>query len=170
MGNDILIPEINRLIQGGHMVEFMPRGVSMRPFIEGGRDKVTLKICHKPKVGIIVLARTNGTYVLHRIYKIKGEQIILRGDGNLKGQEVCTFEDIIGCVVCLKGRSGKRKRLTKARIWRHLPTCIKWFVLKLYNKIIKLQNIFYEDQKRISPARTRWRLHTDWRERRAREL
>lgn len=143
--NDILIPEFERLLQSGHMVEFAPRGVSMRPFIEGGRDKVILRTCHEPKVGIIVLARANGTYVLHRIYKIKGEQIILRGDGNLKGQEVCTFEDIIGRVVRMKGRDGKRKRLTKARIWRHLPTCVKWFVLKVYSKIIKLQNIFYED-------------------------
>jgi hypothetical protein len=143
--NDILIPEFERLLKSGHMVEFVPRGVSMRPFIEGGCDKVILKTCKEPKVGIIVLARINGTYVLHRIYKIKDEQIILRGDGNLKGQEVCTFEDIIGRVVRLKGRAGKRKRLTKARIWRRTPTVLKWLVLKVYSKIIKLQNIFYED-------------------------
>ena len=68
--NDILIPEFERLLQGGHMVEFAPRGVSMRPFIEGGRDKVILRTCHEPRVGIIVLARVNNTYVLHRIYKI----------------------------------------------------------------------------------------------------
>ena len=104
--NDILIPEFERLLKGGHMVEFIPRGVSMRPFIEGGRDKVILKTCKEPKVGIIVLARISGTYVLHRIYKIKDEQIILRGDGNLRGQEVCTFEDIIGRVVRMKGRGG----------------------------------------------------------------
>jgi hypothetical protein len=143
--NDILIPEFERLLKGGHMVEFVPRGVSMRPFIEGGRDKVILNTCKEPKVGIIVLARINGTYVLHRIYKIKDEQIILRGDGNLKGHEVCTFEDIIGRVVRLQGRAGKCKRLTKAQIWRRTPTVLKWLVLKVYSKIIKLQNIFYED-------------------------
>ena len=38
--NDILIPEFERLIKLGHMVEFVPKGVSMRPFIEGGYDKV----------------------------------------------------------------------------------------------------------------------------------
>ena len=143
--NDILIPEFERLLQGGHMVEFVPRGVSMRPFIEGGRDKVILRTCHEPKVGIIVLARVNNTYVLHRIYKIKGEQIILRGDGNLRGQEVCTFEDIIGRVVRMKGRGGKRKRLTKGRVWRHLPTFLKKFYLKIYRIIVKLQPTDYED-------------------------
>ena len=84
--NDILIPEFERLIKGGHMVEFIPRGVSMRPFIEGGRDKVILRTCKEPKVGIIVLAKVNNSFVLHRIYKIKGEDIILQGDGNLRGQ------------------------------------------------------------------------------------
>lgn len=143
--NDILIPEFERLIKGGHMVEFIPRGVSMRPFIEGGRDKVILRTCKEPKVGIIVLAKVNNSFVLHRIYKIKGEDIILQGDGNLRGQEVCRFEDIIGCVVRMKGREGERKRLTKARIWRHTPVFIKWFVLKIYSKIIKLQNIIYEN-------------------------
>ena len=145
VANDILIPELARLLADKKEVRFTPSGISMRPFIEGGRDKVILRTCHQPKVGIIVLARVNNTYVLHRIYKIKGEQIILRGDGNLHGQEVCTFEDIIGRVVRMKGRGGKRKRLTKARIWRHTPTFIKWLVLKIYSNIIKLQNIFYED-------------------------
>ena len=70
--NDILISEFDRLLKGGHMVEFVPRGVSMRPFIEGGRDKVILKTCKELKVGIIVLAKINNTHVLHRIYKITG--------------------------------------------------------------------------------------------------
>ena len=86
--NDILMPEFERLLKEGHMVEFAPKGVSMRPFIEGGRDKVVLKLCSEPKVGIIVLAKVNDTYVLHRIYKIRGKKIILQGDGNLTGQEV----------------------------------------------------------------------------------
>lgn len=135
--NDMLIPEFERLLKDGHMVEFTPRGVSMRPFIEGGKDNVILSMERQPKVGNIVLARTNGIYVLHRIYQINGQQIILQGDGNLKGQELCTPQDIIGTVVQIKKNNGKSKRLTKARIWRHLPTYFKWFILKIYNKISK---------------------------------
>ena len=41
--NEILLPEFERLINNGHTVEFTPQGVSMRPFIEGGRDSVLLK-------------------------------------------------------------------------------------------------------------------------------
>ena len=143
--NNILIPEFERLLKEGHMVEFMPQGISMRPFIEGGRDRVILKICNEPAVGLIVLAKINDKFVLHRIYKIRGKQIILRGDGNLTGQEVCTAQDIIGRVVLLKNHFGKRKRLTKGRVWRHLPIFIKKWYLKIYRIIVKLQPTDYED-------------------------
>ena len=135
--NDILIPEFERLIKLGHMVEFAPKGVSMRPFIEGERDKVILAQCPEVEVGIVVLAKVNDTYVLHRVYKIKGRKIILRGDGNLVGYEVCRESDIIGCVVQIKKKGHKRKSMGKARIWRHLPTVIKKFYLKLYRQHIK---------------------------------
>ena len=138
------MPEFERLLKEGHMVEFSPRGVSMRPFIEGGRDRVILKTCKEPRVGMIVLARVNNTFVLHRIYKIKGEEIILRGDGNLKGEEVCTEADIIGRVVQIK-IMGKRKRVTKGRIWRHLPVFIKRWYLKIYRIVVILQSMKYED-------------------------
>ena len=83
--NDILLPEFERLLRDGHMVEFVPQGVSMRPFIEGGRDRVILKSCDEPRVGMIVLARVWQGYVLHRIDNIQEGRIILRGDGNLLG-------------------------------------------------------------------------------------
>lgn len=139
--NDILIPEIERLLKDRHLVEFVPRGESMRPFIEGGRDKVILKSCREPRVGMIVLAKVGDTYVLHRIYRIDGDKITLQGDGNLMGTEQCSSADIIGYVVRLKGWDGKRKRLTKGRIWRHLPLGVRRFCLKFYRVII----LRYED-------------------------
>lgn len=134
--NDILLPEFERLLRDGHMVEFVPQGVSMRPFIEGGRDRVILKSCDEPRVGMIVLARVWQGYVLHRIYNIQEGRIILRGDGNLIGEEVCSLADIIGCVVQIKGRKGRKKCLTRAIIWRHLHSKIKNIYLKIYRKII----------------------------------
>ena len=82
--------------------------------------------------------------MLHRIYKIKGEKIILRGDGNLKGEEVCTEADIIGRVVQIK-IMGKRKRVTRGRVWRHLPVFIKRWYLKIYRIVVILQSMKYED-------------------------
>lgn len=142
--NELLIPEFERLIKLGHMVEFIPKGESMRPFIEGGRDKVFLAPCPEVKVGIVVLAKVNDAYVLHRIYQIRGKKIILRGDGNLEGYEVCMASDIIGRVVQLRKKGGKRVPMKKARVWRHLPTCVKKFYLKLYRRYIQWVT-FYED-------------------------
>ena len=135
--NNILIPEFERLIQLGHMVEFTPRGTSMRPFIEEGLHKVCLKACKQPRVGMIVLARIGDNYVLHRIYRMKGKKIYLQGDGNLYGQEQCYAKDIIARVVMIKTYDGQVKRLTKASLWRHLPVGIKSLYLKVYRKFIK---------------------------------
>ena len=142
--NDILIPEFERLLKAGHMVEFCPSGVSMRPFIEGGRDKVVLQNCTHPRVGMIVLAKVNEIYVLHRIYEIRGEEIVLRGDGNLVGEERCKAEDIIGCVAKIKAM-GKRKRVTRGRVWRHLPLFFKRWYLKVYRIVVILQSMKYEN-------------------------
>lgn len=143
--NDILIPEFERLLKRGHLVEFAPRGESMRPFIEGGRDKVILKTCKVPHVGAIVLAKVNNTFVLHRIYKIQENQIFLHGDGNLCGIEICSPEDIIGRVVRIKDAQGKSKRLTKGYLWRQLPTYIKKLYLKIYRKALQWQPTNYEN-------------------------
>lgn len=143
--NDILIPEFERLLKDGHMVEFVPKGVSMRPFIEGGRDRVMLRTCREPKVGHIVLARVGQSYVLHRIYYIYGKTVVLRGDGNLNGHEVCKTKDIIAKVVHIKKIGGKSKRVTKARVWRHLPKWMKNIYLKIYRKIILLTYSDYEN-------------------------
>ena len=135
--NDIILPEIERLLNEGHMVEFMPQWESMRPFIEGGHDRVILKSCNNPKLGHIVLARINDSYVLHRIYQIKGKHIILQGDGNLIGQEICTAVDIIGRVVHIRSKGRKYKRVTTAQLWRHLPIWCKKIILKIYRKVIQ---------------------------------
>ena len=142
--NDILIPEFERLIKLGHMVEFAPKGVSMRPFIEGNRDRVMIAPCREVKVGIVVLAKVNEAYVLHRVYEIRGKKIILRGDGNLEGYEVCKEADIIGRVVQIKKKGGKRERMGKARVWRYLPTFVKKLYLKLYRFHIK-RLAYYEN-------------------------
>ena len=58
IANDILIPELARLLAEGKEVRFTPSGVSMRPFIEGDRDSVVLSpIVGQPRVGDILLVR-----------------------------------------------------------------------------------------------------------------
>ena len=67
--NDVIIPEIARLLDEGHSVTLTLRGVSMRPFLEDGRDKTILTKPSKPvRVGDVVLAEVSSRrYALHRI-------------------------------------------------------------------------------------------------------
>ena len=135
--NDILIPELARLLNEEKEVRFTPSGVSMRPFIEGDKDSVVLApLGRLPKRGDILLARVTGyagrrTYVLHRLIRIEGELYILQGDGNLMGEEQCRLENIIGRVVRIETPSGRRKPLTRGCIWHALFPVRKW-LLKIY--------------------------------------
>lgn len=137
VANDILIPELARLLREEKEVRFTPSGVSMRPFIEGDRDSVVLAPLNRsPRSGDIVLAHAESlcgtkTYVLHRIIRIEGEKIILQGDGNLDGVEWCGAGDIIGRVVRIENAKGKKKLLTRGRLWRCLSSLRPW-LLKIY--------------------------------------
>ena len=159
--NDILIPELARLLNDGIEVRFTPSGVSMRPFIEGDRDSVILApLTQEPKVGDILLAHAlmpdkSTAYVLHRLIRIIPSSnplipsssnplvpssahplYILQGDGNLSGEESCRREDILGRVIAIESPSGRRKCLSKGRIWLLLKPLRK-YLLKLYRHLCK---------------------------------
>ena len=142
IANDILIPELARLLEDEKEVRFTPSGVSMRPYIEGGADSVVLAPLHRnPKRGDIILARViapngNKLYVLHRLVRIEkdengDEAYILMGDGNLMGEEVCSRADIIGRVIAVEWPNGKRKPLTRGRLW-YLLCPFRKYHLKIY--------------------------------------
>ena len=152
VANDILIPELARLIGEGKEVRFTPSGVSMRPFIEGDKDSVILAPVQTLRVGDILLAQATNTqspiYVLHRLIRIDQRQAlsrndqrpttnnqsplyILQGDGNLQGEEQCTRANIIGVVTHIETPRGRRKPLTRGRLWHHLFPCRR-FLLKIY--------------------------------------
>ena len=98
--NAELIPAIGKLIEEGQEVIFKPKGMSMLPFIRGGRDSVLLRKADELKVGDIALAEiSKERYVLHRIEKMEGETIVLMGDGNLVGREKCRREDVMAIAV-----------------------------------------------------------------------
>ena len=120
--NDVLIPQIASFLREGKDVRFTPTGVSMRPFIEGGYDAVVLRLLPTVKVGDIALCDIGGTYVLHRVIAIdqSAQTLTLRGDGNLRGEEHATMQQVIGTVVRIETPHGCRKPLTKGRIWQCL--------------------------------------------------
>lgn len=116
--NAQLLPEIIRLIEEGHSVTLQLRGFSMRPFLEDKRDKALLTKPQHIKVGDPVLAEVGHLhYVLHRIIKIEGSHVILRGDGNL-GIEECEIKDIKASVIGFYRKGRKTLDRTDGRKWK----------------------------------------------------
>lgn len=105
--NEMFLKEVKSLIAEGHDVTLRVRGVSMRPFLEDRRDKIVLTRPKEPEVGDAVLAEiAPGKYVYHRIVKIEGSKVILKGDGNVFGTEQCEIRNIAASTKYLirKGR------------------------------------------------------------------
>lgn len=152
----ILIAEITSLLHEGREVEFTPTGNSMRPFIEGGKDSVTLIRSADIDVGDILLCRIEpDIFVLHRLIDIKANCLTLMGDGNLQGTEKCSRTDVIGKVIAIHRADGSNFQPSKARLWVKLLPIRRW-LLYIYRKLLTsniklLTSNFNESTFRISP-------------------
>lgn len=128
ISNDILIPEVARNVAEGHTVTLPLKGNSMRPFLEDGRDKALLTMVGDIQVGDPVIAQTtDGRYVLHRIIRIDGDEITLRGDGNL-GIEHCLRENVLCSVLGFYRKGRKTLDRCDGRKWR----TYSWLWMRLY--------------------------------------
>ncbi|MBR3727196.1 MAG: S24/S26 family peptidase [Prevotella sp.] len=141
LSNAEFLPEIVKLLDEGHTVTLRLRGFSMRPFLEDNRDKALMTKATNPKVGDPVLAEIEPKhFVLHRIVCIDGDQVILRGDGNL-GCEHCTLADVKASIIGFyrKGRTtldrtdGWKWR-TYSFIWTRLYP-IRRYLLAFYRRV-----------------------------------
>lgn len=132
--NDVMIEGLAALLDEGREVRFTPKGVSMRPFIEGGRDSVVLRKKAAVEVGDIVLARLGeGHFVLHRIIEKSDEWLTLMGDGNLRGTESALVTDVIGMVTEIVKPKGRVRKPRKGRLWYKLLP-VRKYLLWVYRK------------------------------------
>lgn len=116
--NNVIIPEIARLVADNHTVTLALFGYSMRPFLENGRDKVLLESPLTIAVGDVVLAEISpGHYALHRIVSIMGNTVVLLGDGNLT-REYCRSSDILAKAVAFYRKGSDKPDLVTGRKWR----------------------------------------------------
>lgn len=128
--------------EGRKSVTFTVYGTSMHPFLGNGRDKVVLTPPVKPRPGQVVLAEVMPKrYALHRIIKIDGDTITMRGDGNpLFMKEQFTTDKLVGTA---EGFIRKGKYVsTSSKLWRFysatwkLCTPARRLLLIIYRRII----------------------------------
>ncbi|MBQ8464354.1 MAG: S24/S26 family peptidase [Prevotella sp.] len=128
LANDQFLPFVVEQLRQGHTATLPLRGRSMRPFLEDGRDKALLQVADHPQVGDAVLAEISpGHFVLHRIISIEGNQVTLRGDGNL-GDEHCTLSDIRAKALGFYRKGRQTLDSTDGRKWR----IYSWWWTRLY--------------------------------------
>ena len=141
LSNAEFLPEIVNLMDEGHTVTLRLRGFSMRPFLEDNRDKALMTKATNPKVGDPVLAEIEPKhFVLHRIIAIDGDNVTLRGDGNL-GNEYCTLDDVKGAVIgfyrtgrTTRDRTDGWKWRTYSFFWTRLYP-VRRYLLAFYRRI-----------------------------------
>ena len=141
--NEVLLPQVADLLARGKEVELRTKGSSMLPFIVGERDSVRLQAATDYRVGDVVLAQLpGGRFVLHRVHKIEGECVTLKGDGNLDGTESCTLDCLRGQATAVVRPSGKTVDLRsprergRARRWGALPRFVRRYYLAIYRRLI----------------------------------
>lgn len=146
ISDERIISEAVALVNEGLSVTLMVKGRSMLPFILGGRDSVVLV---KPEVISpcdVVLARIGGRrYVLHRVLEATPQEVVLMGDGNIRGTETCPPEEVLAKAVEVVKPDGRRVSLTspahlrRARTWKRLLPLRRW-ILAVYKRTI-IRNI-----------------------------
>lgn len=93
--NSVFLPQVVQLVKEGHTVTLTARGQSMMPFIRHNRDQLVLAKPEDLHIGDVVLAEvTPGCFVCHRIVLLNGDDVLLQGDGNVRGYERCQMDDV----------------------------------------------------------------------------
>ena len=134
---EALDQKLEERLSKGNRVPIIPQGISMLPFIRGGEDRVMIRKEKHVEVGDVVLVKYGGHMILHRVYAIEGDALVLMGDGNLKGQERVKKADVLGTALEVIKPDGRCRKLGKAWLWRHsLP--LRRYFLKLHRKWDKL--------------------------------
>lgn len=114
-----LMPLIWSALQRGQCVRLTVKGGSMRPFIRSG-DVVELEpVDRLVRVGDVVLLRCEPGeegYVLHRVVRVQGETIFIRGDAQEDSDGPFAQGDVLGRVT--KTYCNGRLRQLDRGIWR----------------------------------------------------
>lgn len=140
----LTIEHVIALLQEHLSVTLPVQGISMLPFIVGGRDSLILQPLSDAtplRIGHIVLAHVDGPgYVIHRIISIDGPHLTLMGDGNLKGREHCSLSDVKALATHVVRPDGLPRPLysTKQRLssllWRKLLP-VRRYLLTIYKSL-----------------------------------
>ena len=102
------------------------RGASMAPLFKTHRDVVVIENVKEPlkKYDVVLYRNPQDQYVLHRIIKVKGDTLVIRGDNNFH-VEILNKNEIIG-ILTQFNRKGKHYTVSSfgylcySRFWHYI--------------------------------------------------
>lgn len=133
--NIILFREVESALKNGNQVKIRVVGRSMEPFLIENKDTVVLdpilsRLLHR---GDVILFKTDHVYYLHRIIRIRKDQIVLCGDGIYQSVEKVPINNALGILHSVSRQSGKI-RLCDSLNWR-MKSYI-WMALRPFRRYL----------------------------------
>ena len=104
MSNSIHIAEydgvIREVLESGGEFRMYPHGTSMLPLIRQGIDSVVLEQLNRlpQKNDILFYQRIDGSYILHRVWKVTEDGLVMIGDNQKVLEKGVTEDQVIGYV------------------------------------------------------------------------
>ena len=130
-------------LEAGKSVRVLADGSSMYPFIRGGKDVVEIVPVSKDaslSPMICLFCKWGDRYIIHRLIGCEGEECVLQGDGNLRGEERVSRGNVIGRISRIYAPDGKVQDCTDprwlrlAKLWYHLRP-IRRILLSLLHRL-----------------------------------
>jgi phage repressor protein C with HTH and peptisase S24 domain len=119
-------PTLRAVLAAGHGARFRVEGDSMHPTIRSGEYvQVVPCLVSKLRRGDVVLASTGRGLTAHRIVRIKGRQIITRGDNSLRADPAVEMGSVMGRVAEVEEITGVSRKIdSSVKIIRFAVTFI----------------------------------------------
>lgn len=135
------ISMLQGLVEEGHAVQIVISGGSMLPFLAHGRDTIFFE---KPrrvlrKGDMVFYRRDNGSYVMHRVCRVKPEGLYIVGDAQIEIEGPVRPEQVFAVVTAVRR---KGKMLGPGSFWWEFFEHIWIRVVPLRRGILKLYNCF----------------------------
>lgn len=131
---EILLEEYRKILEENASVEALPlviSGSSMTPFLVHGRDTVYLSRLTRPvrRGDVLLYQRRSGAYILHRVYRVEGDNYTMVGDAQTELEPGIRREQVIAIMTAA---------LRKGR--RQAPGCFWWeFFEKIWIRMVWLR-------------------------------
>lgn len=122
-----IFPFISELFELGQSVKLPVSGDSMNPFLHDGIDSVELTKGSFEQISrgdIVMIQRTDGSYVMHRVIKKKADSIYMVGDAQQWIEGPLYREQLVAVVTAI-WRQNKRISCSN-KWWRFLSWLWLW--------------------------------------------